>query len=429
MDGVRAISQSIFDDAQKFNKVGPNHRFEGILVSYENAKGSTVKRNTLVGPELLPWVESSDIVADAKLQLVCVTSNSNNSLNVSHDMFSSMMRSLRVDTSVLLMICHTKDGFHFFPGDSDSMLPTWFSGTPRYAVLWTFDAKLCITKGIVIERLGGVFKGLTGVVDKFADYIHAPQVMCLSIPIYQMHLYEAKTEDALNSLRVIEKSIGFGPQKGGNQWQGGQLNTFLGHGDTSTIDETLALSRKVHEVISRIRNNDRLRQISTRMLEDILNASRTTVDGCHEPEGKQHKHYHALQKLSEAVSVLQQQINANANYLGYMKYRAENLSQVIVALLTHEDAAASIDLAAASKKDTSSMKTIAIMTMLFLPATFFAALFSVPLLQWDHQVVVHNKFWVYWAFTLPSTAAVFAIWLATTSAGNTFRAWKDTWKS
>jgi len=61
------------------------------------------------------------------------------------------------------------------------------------------------------------------------------------------------------------------------------------------------------------------------------------------------------------------------------------------------------------------MKTIAIMTMVFLPATFFAAFFSLPLLEWDQPKVLHDKFWMYWAFTIPCTAAVFGVWLATTS--------------
>lgn len=52
-------------------------------------------------------------------------------------------------------------------------------------------------------------------------------------------------------------------------------------------------------------------------------------------------------------------------------------------MLTHADAQASIYLADAAKRDSGSTKTIAIMTMGFLPATFFAALFAVPSLQWD----------------------------------------------
>ena len=58
------------------------------------------------------------------------------------------------------------------------------------------------------------------------------------------------------------------------------------------------------------------------------------------------------------------------------------------------------------------MKTIAITTMAFLPATFFAALFSVPTLQWSQPEVVSDRFWIYPAFALPATIAVFFVWAA-----------------
>lgn len=61
------------------------------------------------------------------------------------------------------------------------------------------------------------------------------------------------------------------------------------------------------------------------------------------------------------------------------------------------------------------MRTIAIMTMVFLPATLFAALFAVPSLQWDKADVIQDRFWVYWAFTVPTTAIVFIIWYIVTS--------------
>jgi hypothetical protein len=60
------------------------------------------------------------------------------------------------------------------------------------------------------------------------------------------------------------------------------------------------------------------------------------------------------------------------------------------------------------------MKTVAIMTMAFLPGTFFAALFSMPLLQWDGSRIVQDGFWVYLAWTIPVTLLVFGLWIAIT---------------
>ena len=60
------------------------------------------------------------------------------------------------------------------------------------------------------------------------------------------------------------------------------------------------------------------------------------------------------------------------------------------------------------------MKPIAVMTMAFLPATFLAALFAVPSLQWTGDKVITGKFWIYWTFTIPMTFAIFGLWLIIT---------------
>ncbi len=85
--------------------------------------------------------------------------------------------------------------------------------------------------------------------------------------------------------------------------------------------------------------------------------------------------------------------------------------------MTHEDANinievanASRDLAEAAKRDASSMKTVAVLTMAFLPATFFAALFSMPSMSWDDP----DKLGLYFAFTLPVTLVIFGIWAGVT---------------
>jgi hypothetical protein len=56
------------------------------------------------------------------------------------------------------------------------------------------------------------------------------------------------------------------------------------------------------------------------------------------------------------------------------------------------------------------MKTVAVLTMAFLPATFFAAFFSIPSLGWGEP----DKFALYWACTLPVTLATFVLWAGIT---------------
>ncbi|TVY41047.1 hypothetical protein LSUB1_G003808 [Lachnellula subtilissima] len=70
-------------------------------------------------------------------------------------------------------------------------------------------------------------------------------------------------------------------------------------------------------------------------------------------------------------------------------------------------------IALESKADSSAMKAIAVLTMIFLPGTFVASFFAMPLFDWDAETqsgVVKNRFWIYWVVTVPGTVAVLVVW-------------------
>ena len=74
-----------------------------------------------------------------------------------------------------------------------------------------------------------------------------------------------------------------------------------------------------------------------------------------------------------------------------------------VAIAVAED---SRTLAFAGKEDSTAMKTPAGVTVAFLPGTFVAAVFAMPLFDWNASgggTVVSNRFWIYGAPTVPLT--------------------------
>jgi hypothetical protein len=64
-------------------------------------------------------------------------------------------------------------------------------------------------------------------------------------------------------------------------------------------------------------------------------------------------------------------------------------------------------------QDGASMKTIAFITMTFLPATFVATLFAMPMFQWNDKQdqIISRQFWLYWAVVIPLTFTVLLIWM------------------
>jgi hypothetical protein len=72
-------------------------------------------------------------------------------------------------------------------------------------------------------------------------------------------------------------------------------------------------------------------------------------------------------------------------------------------------------LAIESKRDSSSMKTIAAVTMAFLPGTFVSSFFAMPMFDWNKPPgdnVNTRTFWIYWTVTIPLTFSVFLAWWA-----------------
>ena len=59
------------------------------------------------------------------------------------------------------------------------------------------------------------------------------------------------------------------------------------------------------------------------------------------------------------------------------------------------------------------MKTLAAVTVAFLPGTFVAAIFALPLVNWNAaggDIIVSTRFWVYWAVTIPLTVLTLLVW-------------------
>lgn len=74
-------------------------------------------------------------------------------------------------------------------------------------------------------------------------------------------------------------------------------------------------------------------------------------------------------------------------------------------------------IAIETKRDSTAMKTItiAILGMIFLPGTFIAAIFAMPVLDLSppnssSMVVVRKGFGIYWALTVPLTLSVLMTW-------------------
>jgi hypothetical protein len=99
--------------------------------------------------------------------------------------------------------------------------------------------------------------------------------------------------------------------------------------------------------------------------------------------------------------------------------RMSNQLTLVPSLFSQEDQSIGIDIAKASKsialesrRDSSSMKTLAVVAIVFLPGTFIATFFAMPLFDWQasNGHVVDKRIWIYFLVAIPLTAFTCAVW-------------------
>ncbi|KAK4218932.1 hypothetical protein QBC37DRAFT_478274 [Rhypophila decipiens] len=409
MEAIKSLSEEVFNQTQKFSEsetIETAIIYKAIELTESSEKPAVVNFRE---DELEAWfsspLENPHGTPAANLKLACIYRTLDFKLNISRGCFNRILNCMRADPSVKYMICRDYDGFHEY--HTQGFLLTRFVGNALYALVWTFDPATLTTTALFINRRSNWFEEFASVLSEYETLMSTPSLLCFVSTFFLVWKFDSDTGGwELATIQHIEGSTGFGPHPSG--WRGVAPLEYV---NRFAINQLTSWLQAVNEVAGNIVNRGRLQKQGLKLLAMIHDeyvrgetfglTTTSSID-----RGKAD-----LEALQKAIVPVQRHISSYIEYCEYLKDRAERLANVLFALLTHSDADASILLAAATKRDSSSMKTIAVMTMVFLPATFFAALFSMPTLQWDQSQVMQDNFWVYWAFTIPVTVAVFAVWV------------------
>lgn len=81
-------------------------------------------------------------------------------------------------------------------------------------------------------------------------------------------------------------------------------------------------------------------------------------------------------------------------------------------LVTQQDSETNMSIAQATKNDSAAMKTIAALTMVFLPATAVSSFFGMAFFNGQGGYLsVTSNWWIFLATTVPMTLMLFLFWL------------------
>ncbi|KAI1333420.1 hypothetical protein F5Y16DRAFT_13477 [Xylariaceae sp. FL0255] len=331
----------------------------------------------------------------ASLTLVSMGRDQNENILVSRMLFTSVFRQFGIDARFLQLIKTNRYGLHY-DWDAEGERVSYYVGTALYSLMWTFDRKTRTTKAILLSRdvisskeLGSLAKLLK----LESRRLYSPFLLAWVSLVHLSNWMDSSTYHALTRIRHLEELTGYGPY--GQRKAAGEV----------PIDDLTQASKDVGWVQVNLANQIRHVTIGTAIATHFSTRAPKITDYATGPFVTPCQQ--ELEAFNETIPSLQRSLNDSSAYVDYLQERVRSQNTVVYALMTREDARTNIQLATAAKMDSASMKTIAILTMLFLPGTYFAALWAVPSLQWEP---VQNEFWWYWAFTLPSTFLIFVIW-------------------
>ncbi|KAK5135373.1 hypothetical protein LTR08_005315 [Meristemomyces frigidus] len=102
-----------------------------------------------------------------------------------------------------------------------------------------------------------------------------------------------------------------------------------------------------------------------------------------------------------------------------LEARLRNEISLALHVRAQRDSLVAARIAEAARVDSTTMKTISILGLVFLPGTFVSTIFSMSFFNFSpnpnseqQQWAVSKDFWIYWAVAVPVTVATIGIWLA-----------------
>ncbi|KAH8685378.1 hypothetical protein BGZ60DRAFT_522672 [Tricladium varicosporioides] len=122
----------------------------------------------------------------------------------------------------------------------------------------------------------------------------------------------------------------------------------------------------------------------------------------------------AGQEIIEAMESLGANAKSHTRFQRALKERVQSQIGVLYSFIAQIDNSFNARTAVSTARDSSAMKTLALITTIFLPGTYVATLFSMSMFSWppSNNIVddttksnlstVSPKFWIYWAVTIHS---------------------------
>lgn len=279
-----------------------------------------------------------------------------------------------------------------------------FTYAPKLAAIWSHthpepgDSRHGITRGVILAQQDQIKSYCAILKPKWSPAISShPMFPAFLTSLVMSYDIDEKQLEVKRPIQQVEARTGYTKFKTERPMAFGELGQLSA--DMSGLTNTLASANRSSQTIQRL--TDFIKEMS---IQGGITITDPTLDG--------------NSVMNHHMGVIQERLAMQTIDREFTMKRLQLQREALVSLIAQTDSVNNMDIALSSHRDASSMKTLAFVTMLFLPGSFIAALFSTECFDWDGakensiSVPETPQFKLYWAITVPLTLMTFISYFA-----------------
>jgi hypothetical protein len=238
------------------------------------------------------------------------------SLNISRNVFNSLLDHIHASPWVLWLISSKYDGFHHIKAQKNGHADTYFFGFFHSAIVWTFLPGTACTKALLISRLSSQHEPFYALLVSYTPHLFTPYVPLMAIALTTMFSYDESLERYVSDIINVEKSTGF-------SWVGTDMSDLSFNVDALARWSRVSANAQIN-IINILRHHENcMHALDTIKLKH-------TGGNLESPNGEYKDNYdRSITEILDSIDILKMRADSFISYATYLKNRAEAQISVV----------------------------------------------------------------------------------------------------
>jgi hypothetical protein len=338
-------------------------------------------------------------------------------LPFSPDTFEQIRSAWTLPTEFLRMLLstlpiRTSFSFNSLAGDPEQIVLMLRGGRSRdwnYCLALTHDIATGITCAMIQGLEAHEIELLVQCLKSSREHVEKPMLLPLYLTELKTHFFAVLLEKRAVSLEAIEKETGMSHGFSNDPKRNQRLDADRQQ-DLAKVDFE-PITQKLTGLTGTLAFCDLTFQANRQDLDLIIATARKTPNA-RTSHKQSTNHDETRPDPDQRANYLKNLISGAQAHRSVLLERTKAQVQTVYSMIGQRDNKLNIETATAARRDSNAMRIIAAVTLVFLPGTFTATLFSTTFFNFQNQTsnVVSWWLWLYFVVTVVLTLAVLVGW-------------------